>query len=242
MVSGMSDGQRRCHNFTQLARSTKAMADNPHQHFYPLLDTLLDQAIQEVEEDEDSKISCHKGCDHCCHLLIEVTWEEAMVLARHVTSLPSQEKQNVISRIVENASEAKTFFASRKYGKPFQAPIDDNIDIPEKLYDEYFFTKARPCPFLENKSCSAYASRPSPCRLHMVSSPSENCGRTAEDEFVEIPEAFDELRDSLEPILNAISPDGRWGHMGIMVLACLKSLGENIDIASKAKETVEGIS
>ena len=197
-----------------------------NEHLYPIIDIMVDDAVEELAE-QGVSISCKKGCCHCCYLLIEVTWEEAMELALWVQSLPEPKQQEYLERIQKNATEAKALFSQTKRGKRFAAPVEGEYEIPDYLFDDYFYKEAHPCPFLVDGCCSAYENRPSPCRLHLVSSPADYCSRENlnEDEDTEVPEEIEEVREDIGPIITKLHPDPRWGHFGIMVEAAAVEIG-----------------
>ena len=114
------------------------------------------------------KISCQKGCDHCCHLLVEVSWSEAMEIALWLKTLPFDEQQSFLERIQDNAREAKALFLASKHDKAYTGCVlDDEVDISDETHEKYFYDKKRPCAFLaEAGHCLAYHVRPSACRMH----------------------------------------------------------------------------
>ena len=62
-----------------------------NQHIFPIIEVMMDKAMAEVEA-EGEKISCAKGCNHCCYMLVEITWEEAI---EYVNWLSAQEGLDV---------------------------------------------------------------------------------------------------------------------------------------------------
>ena len=204
------------------------MKKRPHEHLYPLMDTLIDKAA-ETSACEGCEVSCKKGCAHCCHLLVEASWEEAMELAHWVNQQPTERREQFLQKISNNAATARSLFNQSEEGKRFSQPTDDgDAEIPDEIFDDYFYDSVKPCPFLENDMCSAYEHRPSACRLHMVNTPVELCMRecSAEnaDKDVEVPESMETLKTDLEPVLVGLIEDGRWGQLAIMVEAALQNL------------------
>lgn len=200
------------------------MAEKIHEHFYPILNLMVKDAIDDVKENEE-EISCRVGCSHCCHLLIEVAWEEAEHMARWILDQPKEKRDYYIKKVKDNALEAKELFLSIEGGASFTKPIGVDDEIPDELYDAYFYEKKRPCPILIDGKCSSYENRPSPCRLHLVSSPPELCAYDVKDDNdYDVPERIEELREEVAPINTAICKDGRWGHFGILMEAALEEL------------------
>ncbi len=189
------------------------------KHLFPIVDELIATACEEVEQ-EGQAISCRMGCDHCCHLLVEISWEEANVMVDWIEEQDEARREEVLRRVKRNAAEAKRTFMADTRGVRFAKPYKGEKSIPDRLYDEYFFKGTRPCAFLENGACMAYEARPTPCRLHLVTSDPELCKASCEDEDeYEVPEQLENLKEDLAPVITGLEKDGRWGQMGIMVEA-----------------------
>ena len=193
-----------------------------HKHLFPIINAMVDKAVEDVEE-EGEKVSCQKGCDHCCHLLVEVAWEEAYELVEWVNDQDDVVKNEVLEKISKAASEAKRVFSKREDTKIFMEPLDDDIEIPDEVYDDYFYGKKRPCPFLLDGCCRAYEARPTACRLHLVTSDPDICSAevTDESEF-DYPDRFEELREECAPVISAIERKGVWGQLAVMVDSVVK--------------------
>ncbi len=202
------------------------MKNSSNKDLYSVIDQMIDNAVDELAAD-NMCISCKKGCAHCCHLLIEVSWEEALELAQWVKQLPVQKRQQYIERIQANAADARNLFSQTKRGRRFMNPVEGDYKIPDKLFNDYFYQARRPCPFLVDNVCSAYDHRPSPCRLHLVTSPAKYCSADSEDydDKVDVPDAFEGVRDDIGPVISHLHRDPRWGHFGIMVEAALQEIG-----------------
>ena len=110
----------------------------------------VDHKIKEFIGDyqKDNLISCKSGCFHCCHYQVEITFEEALVLANYLF-----ESNMVIDRELLET----------------QSKISDSewYDYPEEI---------RRCVFIGEKGeCRAYQVRPMACRKHNVISSSDFC-------------------------------------------------------------------
>jgi hypothetical protein len=56
------------------------------------LDDLMgEEDVKAKEYGEDLKVTCKKGCAHCCHKLVYVTPDEGMLLARKLLTLENGE-------------------------------------------------------------------------------------------------------------------------------------------------------
>lgn len=119
--------------------------------------TELDSAIEPVLQ-KDFKVSCKKGCSHCCSLLALIVRMEAVNMAepylldeRLRLTLPS-----LLDSLVKNAKEGNF----------------------EGLTHAKYLDKDLKCPFLVDGMCSTYERRPSSCRYHFVISDPEICAPT----------------------------------------------------------------
>ena len=195
----------------------------PHQHLYPIINIMVESTVEAIEAD-DKTISCQKGCDHCCHLLVEISWEEARELAYWLVEQPKATQKQVLKNIKENVDAADTVFNRRKNWTRYnKANPSDTPDYPDALCDHYFYKENIPCPFLKEGGCQAYVARPTVCRFHMVTSPATLCQRTVRDnDDYEVPDEIDTLSEEVAPIHRDLCEKDRWGHLGTMVATVLK--------------------
>ena len=194
-----------------------------NRHLLPIVDSMVDNCLEELGENQ--KISCRKGCDYCCHLLVEISWEEALELAGYVRELAPEQQESLKMRIRKNAEKGRGLFRATPETENFCEPYGGDKDIPEDIYDSYFYKMRTPCPFLTEGACSAYEHRPVSCRLHMVTSEPEICGFDVEDESdYNVPEEVEELKENLAPILQVVQKDPRWGLLSIMVERAVEHL------------------
>ena len=92
-------------------------------------------------------MSCRPGCAACCSMVFAVADVEA---------------ERVVCRVAEQGREALEAVAAR---------CQHSLEHLEEHFDLQL-----PCPLLTNdRRCSVYEERPSPCRMHMVVSPPELC-------------------------------------------------------------------
>lgn len=186
-----------------------------------IINNMIDAAVDEVDEE----ISCRRGCDYCCHLLVEISTLEASALAQWIQKRPKAQREEYIKKIKTRARDMRSLLKTKKNGQKFIDPKGGEGDIPDWVYDKYFYDKSRPCVFLKNGECQAYESRPSSCRLHMVSSDPELCRADVEDDSdYEVPERIEELKEDVAPVLTALEPESCWGPMPIMVEKALAGL------------------
>ena len=202
------------------------MYTDPNKNLYPFIDQLVGEAVADVRE-KGGKFCCQAGCSYCCHLLIEITWEEAIELALWIKAQPKKEAAEWTRRVKYNANIVKQLFLTHKKGKAFLSPVDEGgVEIPETLFDEYFDQLNLPCPFLKDDCCAVYAHRPSPCRLHLVSTPAIHCSNCSDyaDKDISTPRKVKSVQVLVGKMMDIAHKDERWGHFGIMVEAALTSL------------------
>ncbi len=113
--------------------------------------------------------SCAKGCAACCRQEIPISAPEALMLAEYQAALPVPDRERVSSR----------FSAIREHVRATGAGGHDleggAASAEVRAQGLAWFKQAQACPFLENEVCTVYASRPFPCRNHMVISPASLC-------------------------------------------------------------------
>lgn len=120
---------------------------------------------QEARERADSlQTTCRKGCSDCCHLLISVTFPEAVAIAEELLRNPAREGQ--MKRLMPT----------------LYAQIATIAEGAEKKEPGHYFKAGSPCVFLdsETKTCTIYEQRPSSCRLHYVVTEPALCSPTVE--------------------------------------------------------------
>lgn len=108
-----------------------------------------------LAQQTDPPVSCTRGCNGCCNLMVIISLAEGLLLADHVERLPSEAQELVIDRLRATAAGLHT--TARGY-----------------------FTPRSQCAFLDPVSgdCRVYEIRPTTCRVHYVVSPVELCQPT----------------------------------------------------------------
>lgn len=113
---------------------------NPAHKRVEALHGLIDQCL-----DTETPRSCRRGCNACCHLNVDITKDEASVLAFHWNG--------------KNRDRLKK-----------QSKTKDSYTYPITLG-----YKDAACVFLENGECSVYENRPVNCRVHHSVSEPDLC-------------------------------------------------------------------
>jgi len=196
-----------------------------NKHLFPLIDQLIEEASEDLAK-QGTPVTCRDGCAYCCHLLIEITWEEAMELAHWILDQPDEIKQKFIKNVKDNAAKARKLFLRNKKTAFVAEPIKDKKTIPAKIFDVYFYKLQEPCPMLDNNRCGAYEHRPIPCRMHVATSPNILCSYLINHDEIEeeIPKEIEDIQDDVGDVISHLHKDERWGHFGIMVEAALNEL------------------
>jgi Fe-S-cluster containining protein len=108
------------------------------------------------EADEQQKISCKRGCHHCCYNLVKATLAEGAAIAVHLVERGEFEKYR--PQLEKTAKLADSFVDAEGEDGSFR----------------YLATKT-PCAFLKDGECSIYDLRPMSCRTYYVATSPDNC-------------------------------------------------------------------
>lgn len=160
--------------------------------FRQLDHTIIDMAIEQFV-DENTEISCTKGCGECCHQLVPISQTEAAVLVELINSFPRAKRQDIFQRF-EQAKE-----------KLVDAGLWENlldtgsIENPREFGFDYFDVKVA-CPFLQQGACSIHPQRPLSCREFLATSPAQYCAdpRAMKIESVKIPVRLSNILSATE--------------------------------------------
>lgn len=103
-----------------------------------------DAAIAECFSASRAKPPCRKGCTLCCHLQVEVTVPEVLVVVQHLWSKPKRVREAVLTAARAAAGDAQV------------------MDLHQRCAAKI------PCPLLQEGACVVYAARPLACRRFFV--------------------------------------------------------------------------
>jgi Fe-S-cluster containining protein len=129
-------------HYAEILGAYKAGAERAH---------ITQQLIEEQNlASSHIKTSCQKGCGACCHLEVEITEDDADLLARSILrqNLPYDKE-----RLQEQASRPRL----------------------DARWSQGVQTSNRCVMLGADNACSNYADRPTICRKHSVTSPAELC-------------------------------------------------------------------
>lgn len=130
----------------------------------PSLQRLFDR-ILEAEIDDPGQISCREGCEACCRQLIPISIPEAFFLNDLIRSLPLKKQTELRQRF------RHTMNLVQRAG--WEADLKNPRRNPD--LDQLYFQLNTSCPFLEDRRCTIYPSRPLVCREYHVKNPAEDC-------------------------------------------------------------------
>lgn len=125
----------------------------------PRLMSYLDSAVDWFVKDRGFKLTCKKGCSHCCYILTLTTKKEVDYIKKFLKKNPkiSRKKRDIPDKFKFERFEA----------------------TGENLADEYVVKvspRTRRCRFLnDDNSCSIYDVRPIMCRVYLAVTPPKNC-------------------------------------------------------------------
>ncbi len=133
---------RLLNHYSEILNSYRAGAERAQ-----VAQALIDE---QVEMNSHIKTSCQKGCGACCHLEVEITEDDADLLAYSIRN------QNLVideKRLQELAQRTRL----------------------DKKWSEGAVSSNRCILLGADNACSNYANRPSVCRKHSVTTPAANC-------------------------------------------------------------------
>jgi len=131
-------------------------------------------------------ISCRKGCDACCRMLVPLSVPEAFAMREYVEQLPTDRRTLLLNRLSDTKDRLKHEGLWERLTDVAEAssPVpDDELDPINRAY----YALRIPCPYLENELCSIYDARPAACRELLVTSPAELCQDLVQNPVMPLP-------------------------------------------------------
>jgi Fe-S-cluster containining protein len=127
------------------------------------------------------QITCHKGCDHCCHFYMHANIQECEAIVYYLYNNESvleayiNNYTNWRQKLSENGDIfkncARLWYEKRAAGAGQKE--EDAFGAESNRYRD----QGLPCPFLVDGSCSIYEVRPYLCVGTVSSTPSEWCAK-----------------------------------------------------------------
>jgi len=115
-------------------------------------------------------ISCRKGCNACCSLLLGTSEPEAFCLIEDMKRLPERARSRILDGFValgQMAEETGLYEALKAEAADPAAAMD--------RCKKWWRQVRRDCPILRDGACSMYQSRPTACREFLVTSAPALC-------------------------------------------------------------------
>ena len=110
---------------------------------------------------KDNKITCHRGCNHCCKQLICCTTIEMENIISYLKTLIRGTRRAIMKKVSKEAVKFAIW-----YGRTcLSIPEDSHKLISEPIRSNYH---GKPCIFLKGSVCSIYPARPIICRTTKV--------------------------------------------------------------------------
>lgn len=163
---------------------------------YKHLDVPLKKILSE------HKVSCSKGCNHCCNQLTTIMLPEGVLMADRVLSWSNWQKW------------ARKF---HKWCVKFTGP--------DTTRDTYFESNT-PCPFVNGRDglCRVYDIRPAACRFLYAVSPRHMCSTSNTSKMILYVNLHD-LEAEVWRLANDVQAEGTHAPsapLPLMVLACMR--------------------
>ncbi|MDI9261300.1 YkgJ family cysteine cluster protein [Alicyclobacillus sendaiensis] len=131
---------------------------------YIYLGNIIDILMSSIREQFGLLPSCSKGCAYCCYQAVFITSFEARIIWQWIT-LQTDSKERI-----ERLKHRLRIWRERIQGSGLTQTVNTY-----QFKKRYFQARLR-CPFLNNdKSCSIYPVRPTPCRTYFSFGNPERC-------------------------------------------------------------------
>lgn len=131
---------------------------------------VTDVAHAQVDQNMSGiKKACQKGCNSCCHQIVDVVvWEEPKIFEYIYKNFDNRMKKE----LARNLNRwFKIFNNATRY-----ADKSNPLNFAEVRNVQHLFREKKvACPFLIGSSCSIYKARPLVCRVHYEEDSAENC-------------------------------------------------------------------
>ena len=140
----------------------------------------LDRQIEQLLAQWDATIgspTCHKGCSNCCRVAVAASSGEAAALLGHMEARAPEKLPWLAQTVEQHVRAMVAMFARQDTSK-------------DPLHDIW---KMGSCPFLVDRCCSIYESRPYACRAVLVWHDEGFCG--TEHGLSHVPAELMERRD-----------------------------------------------
>ncbi|MDF3129461.1 SEC-C metal-binding domain-containing protein [Kiritimatiellaeota bacterium B1221] len=143
----------------------------------------LTEDQRKAQKELECKISCFKGCNHCCSQFVGATLQEAEGIVHWLYDNNEKRKKFIRQypkwrekvRKHESIFQAVTEAGSRSFQNRGDKKLRDELLCKSQSYGMLDIK----CPFLDDGACMIYPVRPFVCAAHSVTSPPEHCKATS---------------------------------------------------------------
>lgn len=178
-----------------------------------------DSVVKEILEKADEKVSCKRGCTHCCYMLTSIHMLEGRLIAEELMSRPHW----------------------RRVAKSLSVAAHQGLEVHGSRND---YLKAKiPCPLLDldTKDCTVYDVRPSVCRNYFVASPPEKCAPEYDEPDVRIFNTNMLVATALKFCVDVSGGQMVVAPIPLMVLWCMSELVNSKEKRKFFSELTEGL-
>ncbi len=136
----------------------------------------------EAVKAKGEKITCHKGCDYCCHFYMHANIQECEAIVYYLYN-----NNNVYEAYIKNYTEWRKKLSengdifkncARLWYEKGKQDAGQKEELAFSEESNRYRDQDIACPFLVDGSCSIYEVRPYLCVGTVASTPSEWCARS----------------------------------------------------------------
>lgn len=137
------------------------------QQIHRRLDAGLATWLKAAKRQHSGEITCRKGCNHCCRLMVMSFTFEGILIANRLLRAGAG-GINVIKKLQQDGQAQRHLF----WEEASAGTAEQRHDLAAKIW----FRRDEPCPLLVDGFCSVYDIRPLSCSSHYVVTPPGQCG------------------------------------------------------------------
>jgi len=143
-------------------------------------------ALIETLASKDERITCQKGCTHCCFHYVTVSIAHGIVIVDYLYS-----NRALLKQFLDNYEKwarkgfhiSESLDRTRTQAQSSSMAIDRVVSATRPLSERYFEMNIQ-CPFLVDNKCLVYHLRPTICSGHYAVSSPNWCTATSQQEPV----------------------------------------------------------
>lgn len=195
-----------------------------HPDFKYTFEKMLDRFHQyqgEVIRNYGKRVSCTKGCTHCCHHWVEDVYSfEAEIIVDYIQNHFPERIDTIVKTCRENEKELVRLndIMEQKLTENKEEKEISEIDTTDLLL-ACFYQLERPCALLSDKGlCTIYNIRPLTCRIYISFSDPGHCSPERINTS-DIPTYLLDLEESASKLLDTLHEKyNRYNKSGLQAL------------------------